>query len=189
MPQAKTLKESEFKKVLLIISTQKHAHRNRVAFLLSFWSGMRVGEIASLKINDVIENDGGVKSEIVLKPNQTKGNHSRKVMIAEKLRKELSNYIKSTNVKDVNQPLIYSQRNRNGFNSLTLSQEFKRIYAMSNIDGATSHSGRRTFITNLANRGVGVRVLQALAGHRSIATTQIYIDVNDDILRTAVDLI
>ena len=110
-------------------------------------------------------------------------------MIAEKLRKELSNYIKSTNVKDVNQPLIYSQRNRNGFNSLTLSQEFKRIYAMSNIDGATSHSGRRTFITNLANRGVGVRVLQALVGHRSIATTQIYIDVNDDILRTAVDLI
>ena len=185
MAQAKTLKESEFKKVLLIISTQKHAHRNRIAFLLSFWSGMRVGEIASLKINDVMENDGAVKSEIILKPNQTKGNHSRKVMIAEKLR----NYIKSINVKDVNQPLIYSQRNRNGFNSLTLSQEFKRIYAMSNIDGATSHSGRRTFITNLANRGVGVRVLQALAGHRSIATTQIYIDVNDDILRTAVDLI
>jgi integrase/recombinase XerD len=52
-----------------------------------------------------------------------------------------------------------------------------------------SHSGRRTFITKLANSGVNVRVLAALAGHRSIVTTQRYIDVNEVQLARAVELI
>ena len=57
------------------------------------------------------------------------------------------------------------------------------------VFGASSHSGRRTFITNLANKGVGVRLLASLAGHRNISTTQAYIDVNDDMKRRAVELI
>jgi integrase/recombinase XerD len=48
---------------------------------------------------------------------------------------------------------------------------------------------RRSFITNLAARGIGVRVLAELAGHRSIAVTQKYIDVNDDMKRNAVEMI
>jgi integrase/recombinase XerD len=47
---------------------------------------------------------------------------------------------------------------------------------------------RRSFITNLANKGIGVRMLASLAGHRSIAVTQKYIDVNDDMMRNAVEL-
>jgi integrase/recombinase XerD len=57
------------------------------------------------------------------------------------------------------------------------------------IDGASSHSGRRSFITNLASKGVGVRVLMSHAGHRNISTTQAYIDVNDEMQRAAVDLV
>jgi integrase/recombinase XerD len=63
------------------------------------------------------------------------------------------------------------------------------LYKRAGIAGGSSHSGRRTFITNLAAKGVGVRVLMSLAGHRSISTTQAYIDVNDDMKRKAVELI
>lgn len=62
-------------------------------------------------------------------------------------------------------------------------------YRRANLQGASSHSGRRTFITTLAAKGVGVRVLAALAGHANITTTQRYIDVNDDMKRQAVALI
>jgi integrase/recombinase XerD len=55
--------------------------------------------------------------------------------------------------------------------------------------GASSHSGRRTFITTLASKGVSVRVLQSLSGHRCLASTQCYIDVNDDMKRKAVELV
>ena len=189
MPQARTLKESEIKKVLQLVSLGRNAARNRAMLLISFWSGMRVGEIAALKIGDVLESDGSVKTEIWLKPEQTKGKRGRKVIFGEKLRKEIRIYLDTLKKSDAQQPLIYSQRNRDGFEANNLGQEFKRIFHTANLEGATSHSGRRTFITNLANKGVGVRVLQALAGHRSMATTQMYIDVNDDMLRVAVDLI
>jgi site-specific recombinase XerD len=75
-----------------------------------------------------------------------------------------------------------------GFSANTLCQHFHWLYQRAGIEGASSHSGRRTFIANLAAKGVGVRVLASLAGHRSIATTQAYIDVNDDQKRKAVEL-
>ena len=62
------------------------------------------------------------------------------------------------------------------------------IYARAGMEGATSHSGRRSLITSLASKGVGVRVLAAIAGHRDIRVTQSYIDVNDTMMRAAVEL-
>jgi integrase/recombinase XerD len=68
-------------------------------------------------------------------------------------------------------------------------QHFFWLYRDAGIAGASSHSGRRNFITTLANKGISVRVLASLAGHRSIAVTQKYIDVNDDMKRNAVELL
>jgi integrase/recombinase XerD len=191
MPQARTLKDSELKRALAAAAQSRHSARSRIALLMSFWAGMRVGEIAALKIGDVVGADGSssIRNELWLKPEQTKGKFGRKVMIGEKLQKELAVYIASLNYKDAHRPLIYSQRSRTGFSSNSLGQEFIKLYERAGLDGATSHSGRRTFITNLANKGIGVRVLQALAGHRSIATTQLYIDVNDEMMKMAVEMI
>ena len=115
MPQARTLKEAEIKKVLQLVSLGRNAARNRAMLLISFGSGMRVGEIAALKIGDVIESDGSVKTEIWLKPEQTKGKRGRKVIFGEKLRKEIRIYLDTLKKSDAQQPLIYSQRNRDGF--------------------------------------------------------------------------
>ena len=65
----------------------------------------------------------------------------------------------------------------------------KRLYEQVGIKHATSHSGRRTFITKLANSGVNVRVIAELASHKSIQTTQRYIDINDNLCSNAVELV
>ena len=70
-----------------------------------------------------------------------------------------------------------------------MCQFFFWLYRNAGVSGASSHSGRRTFITSLAQKGIGVRVLASLAGHRNIAVTQRYIDVNDEMKRNAVELI
>jgi len=189
MGQAKSLSENEIKRVLAVVSQGRNPLRNRSMVLLTFYAGMRVGEVASLKWRDILDSDGSITNEIRLKPEQTKGKHARTVMVSEKLRKELNVYSQLNKPKDLDKPFIYSQRSRNGFSPNTLSQEFKTLYEKAGINGATSHSGRRTFITTLANKGVGVRVLMSLAGHRSITTTQLYIDINDEMKRTAVNLI
>jgi integrase/recombinase XerD len=189
MPQAKTLSERELKIVLAVVAQGRNSARNRMMVLLSHWGGMRVGEIAALKIGNVINEEGGIATEIRLSSQQTKGSRSRSVMLSEKLRNELMVYCRLLKSHHLTYPLIPSQKRREGFTANSLGQEFKTIYSKAGIDGATSHSGRRTFITNLANKGVGVRVLMSLAGHQSIVTTQLYIDVNDDMKRRAVNLI
>lgn len=188
MAQAKTLTEKDLKRVLLFIAIGKHAARNRAMLLITHWAGLRVGEVAALRFGDVVSADGSIKSEIRLLAEQTKGRHPRTVFLGERLRKELATYVATIKRPQSDKPLFYTQK-RFGFTANTLCQHFHNLYRNAGIDGASSHSGRRSFITNLANKGVGVRVLMALAGHRNISTTQVYIDVNDAMQRAAVDLL
>jgi len=119
---------------------------------------------------------------------QTKGNKARKVWFAEKIRVELAAYVAAHKPKQLTQPLFYTQRSE-GFTANTLTHIVNGIYKNAGISGATSHSGRRTGLTNLAERGVGVRVLMALAGHSNMATTQRYIDLRPAMLKAAVELV
>ena len=188
MSQARTLNPKELRKALDHVATRPHAARNRVALLLTHWAGMRVGEVAALRWSDVITQDAQVKPEIRLRACQTKGQQPRTVFVSDRLRKELIAYARSQpSSLPTQDPLLRTQK-RDGFSANTLAQTINSIYRASGLDGASSHSGRRSFITTLAHKGVSVRVLASLAGHRSISTTQRYIDVNDDQKRAAVEL-
>ena len=187
--QAKTLTPQDLRRVLDYCATRPHAARNRAIIMLMYYAGLRVGETASLRLRDVIDANGQVRNEFVLRPDQTKGGHSRTVFVSEKLHKELTAYITATKTLHPNDKLFYTQKRMcDGFSANTLTQHLFWIYRRAGIEGASSHSMRRTFITNLAAQGISVRVLASLAGHRSIATTQAYIDVNDDMKRKAVEL-
>ena len=65
---------------------------------------------------------------------------------------------------------------------------FIDIYIAAGIEGASSHSGRRSLLTSLASKGVSVRVLQEIAGHSSLSITQKCIDVNDNQIQSALEL-
>ena len=190
MPQAKTFKAEELQHVLNYVKHLKHAQRNRVMFLLTHWAGLRVGEVAALRMCDVLDANLTVKCEIRLSAEQTKGAVARTVFINEKLREELQSYAGTLKARDPQWAFFPTQKfPRRGFTANTLTQHMNTIYKQCQIEGATSHSGRRSFITNLASKGIGVRVLMSLAGHKNISTTQAYIDVNDDMKRRAVELI
>lgn len=188
--QAKTLTQAEIRKVLDYTATRKHCARNRALVMTTYLSGMRVGEVASLLYKDIVDIEGNIRNEIRLSAEQTKGKEARIVFVNEKLRKELEQYIKVYQPKNVSCKFFYSQKaGSDGFSANTLTQFFHFLYKKSGVYGASSHSGRRTFITNLANKGISVRVLASLAGHKNISTTQCYIDVNDEMKRKAVELV
>ena len=79
--------------------------------------------------------------------------------------------------------------NSSSFSPLTMVQLFATIFSKCGIEGASSHSGRRQFITLLAEKSVNVRVIQALARHRNLNKTMRYIDINDKKLGNAVELV
>ncbi len=186
--QAKTLNERELQRLLDFVKTTKSATRNRAIILLTHLAGMRIGEVAAVRLCDVVASDGSVRDEINLSAAQTKGNRSRSVLLNERVQTELAAYIRTVRVRDSKQALFSTQRSA-AFTANSLTQVVNGIYRNAGFDGASSHSGRRGFLTNLAEKGVSVRVMMALAGHANMATTQRYIDLRPGVLRNAVELV
>lgn len=188
MSQAKTLTPAEIDQVLNYIAQRNFPLRNRMMLLAGLFSGMRVGEISSLTISDVMNPDRSVKAEVRLTAEQTKGRQPRTVFLPQKLRDELQSYLDLRTDAKPEHPLFVTA-GRKRFSANVMAQHFHYLFKRAGIAGASSHSMRRSFITNLAAKGIGVRVLASLAGHRSISVTQRYIDVNDEMKRNAVELI
>ena len=188
--QAKVLNNTEVRKVLDYVATRKHASRNRALVMMMFNTGMRVSEVASLRIRDVMDTDSNIKNEIRLLAENTKTNEARTVFINEKLRRELQQYAKLLVNTNPNCKFFYSQkRDSDGFTANTLTQHFHYLYKRVGLDGASSHSSRRTFITTLANKGISVRVIMGLSGHKALSSVQCYIDCNSELMRNAVEMV
>lgn len=190
MAAAKSLTQAEINKVLEHIAANAYAERNRVMFLLTAMAGLRVSEVAGLTLGDVLNDDGTVRGEIYLSAERVKHGNARTVYINSRLQQEIATYIQSRKWIDTTQTLFPTHRGpRCAFTANTLTQHFYWMYKRAGVRGASSHSGRKTFLTSLASQGISVFVLAALAGHKSIATTQKYVTVHDDMKRKAVELV
>jgi integrase/recombinase XerD len=189
MAQAKTLNSTDLEKVLTYVETRAHAARNRTALLLTHLAGLRVGEVACLRWQDVTNKDGSVKDEIRLLPDMTKGRHARTVFVSSKLKIELQAYADQAKCVDRSYPFFATQKSiKQGFSANSLTQTLATLYRGAGLEGASSHSGRKSFLTNLANKGTPIHLLKTLAGHRSIQTTAMYLYSSPDQLRAVVEL-
>ena len=188
MSQARVLNAQELRKVLDHVATRRHSARNRVMLLLTHYAGMRVAEVAALRVNDVLNDSGTIKPEIRLMPDQTKGKHARTVYLNERMQKELAQYTRLLKIKDASKPLFYTQK-KDGFSANSLTQYFFYLYRAVGLEGCSSHSGRRSFLTGLANKGTAIHILKSLAGHRNISTTATYLYSSPDQLKAAVELV
>ena len=187
---SKNTHSPDIEQLLNYISKRKYAARNRSMMLLTHWAGLRIGEVACLRWSDVTNSDGKVKDEIRLLPDMTKGRHARTVFVSAKLKAELQAYADEAKCIERNYPFFASQKSvKGGFSANSLSQTFALLYEGAGLEGASSHSGRRTFLTNLANKGTAIHLLKTLAGHRSIQTTATYLYSSPSQLRAVVELV
>lgn len=186
MKKARILNDEELEQLLEFVKTTKNPIRNRTIFLLTFFAGMTIGEIASLKINDVVNNSGTILAETVVKDS----NSTRTVLFSEKMQKELLLYLNSIKITDNTMPLFGTQRN-DGFTASSMAQIVNGIYKHAGFVGCTSHSGRRSFLTKLSEQGVSTEVMMKLAGHKNRSTTLQYAvkSKSEDVLRNAVELL
>ena len=188
MRQAQTLNEAQLRRVIKYTRSRRHPVRDETIILTSFYAGLRAKEIAALTVGNVFDEDGNVRSQFILSAAQRKGGQTRTVYLNQRFRKVLLEYSACIRITDPQRPLFASQKGGH-FSANTMCQLFLDIYKAVGLKDASSHSGRRTYITRLANKGVGVRLLAELAGHSHISTTQRYIDVNAEQLSEAVELL
>ena len=189
MKQAKILTRTEYKRVMAVVDAHRHAVRNRTLFALSFYAGLRACEMAALKAGDVFDEEGNVRDTLYLDSEQTKGSEQQQVIVSKQLQKKLAVYAKeySAHVRQAAAPLLFSGKG-GGFSAQTVVNLFGRFYSKAGLRGASSHSGRRQFLTELGDKGINARVVQVLARHKHLSTTQRYIDYNESKLRRAVEL-
>jgi integrase/recombinase XerD len=187
--QAKILSSDQINDLLLFATTTRSAARNRIIVLLSLKAGLRAGEIAKLTWDMVLDSARQVGSVIELRDHAAKKGSGRLIPIHLDLRAALSEWRGHCGGTG---PVVQSERG-GAMTPVSIVNWFAIAYRAIGLEGCSSHSGRRTFITRAARlvhrAGGSLRDVQLLAGHRSIQTTQRYIDGDSDAQRKLVGLI
>ncbi len=182
MAKAKMLTPEEIAAVLRHVEAHsRYPERDRVMVLLSVRAGLRASEIAGLDWRHALTADGtAVAAEIDLPRQVTKGaKRARVIPVHEELKVALEAFRAAFPERVApGQPVVFSERGRYGANGI--AHWFRRIYQDAGLVGASSHSGRRTLLTNLARRcaqaGASLRDVQRIAGHADLGTTERYVE-------------
>jgi integrase len=189
--QAKTLSKGQVDAALGYLAKTRWPTRNRVIFLLSAKAGLRAKEIAGLTWRMVTNARGEIGQAICLENIASKGQSGRVIPMNDELRTALAAYAKTTIISS-SEFVIESERS-NRMSAQAIVSLFWRWYQHIGYDGCSSHSGRRTFITNTARKistvGGSLRDVQMLAGHTNLRTTQRYIEPNPEAQMKIVELV
>ena len=184
-----TFRSADKKPPRLCLHLPETRRRNRLILLLSLKAGLRAGEIAKLTWDMVVGPTGEIGSVIELRDCAAKKKSGRLIPIHPSLRAALAAWRKVTTGTG---PVIRSERG-GPMTPVSIVNWFAIAYRAVGLEGCSSHSGRRTFITRAARlvhkAGGSLRDVQLLAGHRSIQTTQRYIDGDSDAQRKLVSMI
>jgi integrase len=182
--QAKTLNEHQIQALLAWLERRKHADRNRLIVLLSFKAGLRAKEIASLKWSMTMRADGQIGDHIHLTDKASKGKSGRVIALNKELKKQL-NKVKENDHVDLSDSERFVIRTRKqGTSPQVIVNAFGEWFRKLGLVGCSSHSGRRTAITNWARKaslvGGSLRDVQGMAGHSSLQTTSRYIEADSE---------
>jgi integrase len=187
--QAKILSSSDVNDLLVFACCTRHSLRNSVIVLLSAKAGLRAGEIANLTWDMLVNANGHISGLIELRDQAAKKCSGRSIPVHPDVAAALEAW---RQVAPSSEYVIASERG-GAMTALSIVVWFNRAFKKLGLKGCSSHSGRRTFVTRAARivhkAGGSLRDVQLLAGHRSILTTQRYIDGDSDAQRKLVAMI
>lgn len=184
--QAKSYSEAQQRLIILFLSTTRYPLRNKVIFLLSCHAGLRAKEVALLEWRHVLNNEGtDIGERLTIHNSISKGkNGGRKIEMTGDLIMVLKEHYRDQNPKPRhNNRIVLNQQNLD-MTGAGICALFWRWFKTMRMDGYSSHSGRRTFITTCARRvsqhGCSLYDVQRMAGHANLNTTQGYIESNEE---------
>ena len=193
--QAKILSDKQQNLTMAHLETTRYPLRNKIIFLLSFKEGLRAKEISKLAWCMVCNSDGKIADVINLSNNASKGKYSGRIIPLHKELKILLADLLAEKQKDeyfsLDKPVIATERGEHTTPQVIVNF-FYHLYKTIGFNGCSSHSGRRTFITNAAKHislvGGTLNDVRLLAGHSSLATTQRYIAYDTEAQRKIVEM-
>ena len=157
--------------------------RDRALFGVCFFTGCRISESCSLFTGDVYGAGGSIRAKLTLRKGKTKGKlKTRSIPV----RPELIALLRTHHPKAGSHYLFPGRWGREHLHpdsaALILRTAFERV----EIEGASTHSFRRTALTRLSNAGVPLRVIQEISGHETLAALQKYLEVTERQIEDAI---
>lgn len=194
--QSKVLSDKQVEAMVAFISKRRNGVRNRAIFLLSVKAGLRAKEISCLRWSMLTTPDGQIGDAIHLTNAASKGQSGRVIPLNRALKESLVGLCEQQRGIpgfDVGSWFVVRSERSNRTSPQSTVNMFHRWYRELGYIGCSSHSGRRTFITNASRKigsvGGSLRDIQVMAGHSNLQTTQRYIDYNTDCQRRVVNLV
>lgn len=188
---ARVLEPGDVRRLLVHAQGQRHHLRNTVIIMLSFKAGLRACEIAGLTWPMVLKSNGRISEQLRVSRHIAKYGSGRNIPMHIDLKAALANYHRSMG-SPMDGPVVLSERG-GPMTARSVVNWFHVIYHNLGLNGCSSHSGRRTFITQTARAigksGGSLRDVQELAGHRSLSTTERYIVGNRDAQRKLIAML
>lgn len=187
--RAKVLSRRQVAILAAFLQSTRYPVRNLAVLLLSVKAGLRAKEIACLTWDMLTDAEGRLGHAIHLRDSASKGNSGRVIPLNKELRSVLATLY---DARGSSRHVITTERSAST-SPAAIANMFAQWYSAAGFQGCSSHSGRRTFITNAARTistvGGSLRDVQMLAGHRALGTTQRYIEADADAQRKVVDLL
>ena len=188
---ARVLEDEDLRRLLAHVGSSRRPLRNRTMIMLSFKAGLRACEMSGLTWPMVLKTNGTIDDQIRISKHIAKKGSGRTIPLHPDLGRCLAAYHRQLE-QPKQGPVILSERNGRMTPS-SIANWFSTVYAALSLRGCSSHSGRRTFITKTARAigkvGGSLRDVQELAGHRSLTTTERYIEGDRDAQRKLVGMI
>ena len=190
---AKTINPRMVIATLHYLDGTRHPVRNRLIFLLSVKMGLRAKEIAHLTWSMVLDPEGNFTDILTLDNSASKGKRGGRVIpLSQTIRNALRTHYDPSTRKDPQHRIIQTERSDKVAPQVIVNM-FQKWFADLGYEGCSSHSGRRTFITNASKKissvGGSLRDIQYLAGHSSLQTTQRYIEGDSRAREKVVELV
>jgi integrase/recombinase XerD len=111
MAQAKTLSKAELKQLLDVTNLcSRYAARDSTMLLFTHLCGLRVGEVAALRFDDILDTNGNVRDEMTLDAARTKSKRARKIFLPKQMQRQLCEYVNSLNKQPLHGYLFSTQK-------------------------------------------------------------------------------
>jgi integrase len=194
--QAKILSKKQIDQLIWYVGTLRHPLRNEVIVMLSVKAGLRAKEIASLTWSMITDADGDIAFSIHLTDKASKGRGGRVIPLNMQLRQKLEELLQAERQHrrfDLTTSHVIRTERSERTSPQAIVNMFASWFEEMGLNGCSSHSGRRTFITNAAKKissvGGSLRDVQMLAGHSSLSVTQRYIEGDGEARLKVVELV
>jgi integrase/recombinase XerD len=171
--KAKILSQEE---IQLLFRDGFQNNRDRALFAICLFSACRINEAVTLKTIDAYDTAGRVRPKLIIRKGNTKGKlATRTIPIIEDLRLILTAY-----KPEAGQEYLFPGRFSGHIDPESASRILRKALRRVGIEGASTHSFRRTALTQMSDTGIPLRIIQEVSGHRDLGQLQNYLEVRDE---------